>query len=105
MWLTGRLAPDHKTIDEDIDREFNAVCQTIWGFTLDDFDDDCLVKADHNWLDELTVRRAYPFLALRFRTKRSAKAEAKKDKPAASRDRERAMNREVASGTISLAFD
>jgi hypothetical protein len=37
--------------------------------------------------------------------KRSAKAEAKKAKPAASRDRERAMNREVASGTISLAFD
>ena len=31
--------------DEDIDHEFNAVCQTIWGFTLDDFDDDCLVKA------------------------------------------------------------
>jgi hypothetical protein len=40
--------------DEDIDGEFNAVCQTIWGFTLDDFDDDCLVKADHDWLDELT---------------------------------------------------
>jgi hypothetical protein len=37
--------------------------------------------------------------------KRSAKAEAKKDKPAASRDRERAMNPEVASGTISSAFD
>jgi hypothetical protein len=54
--------------DEDIDREFNAVCQTIWGFTLDDFDDDCLVEADHDWLDELTARRAYRFLALRFRT-------------------------------------
>jgi hypothetical protein len=42
--------------DDDIDREFNTVCQTIWGFTLDDFDDDCLVKADHDWLDELTAR-------------------------------------------------
>jgi hypothetical protein len=49
--------------DEDIDREFNAVCQIIWGFTLDDFDDDRLVKADHDWLDELTARRAYRFAA------------------------------------------
>jgi hypothetical protein len=23
--------------DEDIDREFNAVCQTIWGFTMGRF--------------------------------------------------------------------
>jgi hypothetical protein len=49
--------------DEDIDGEFNAVCQTIWGFTLDDFDDDCLAKEDHDWLDELTARRAYQFAA------------------------------------------
>jgi hypothetical protein len=26
--------------DEEIDREFNSVCRTIWGYTLDDFDDD-----------------------------------------------------------------
>jgi hypothetical protein len=39
------------------------LCQTIWGFTLDDFDDDCLVKADHNWLDELTARRRIDFSA------------------------------------------
>ena len=50
-------------IDEEIDREFNAVCQNIWGFTLDDFDDDCLAKEDHDWLDELTARRAYRFAA------------------------------------------
>jgi hypothetical protein len=37
-------------------------------FTLDDFDDDCLAKEDHDWLDELTARRACRFLALRFRT-------------------------------------
>jgi hypothetical protein len=49
--------------DEEIDREFNAVCQNIWGFTLDDFDDDCLAKEDHDWLDELTARRAYRFAA------------------------------------------
>ena len=33
------------------------------GFTLDDFDDDCLDKDDHDWLDELTARRAYRFAA------------------------------------------
>ena len=49
--------------DDDIDREFNAVCRTIWGYSLDDFDDDCLAKADHDWLDELTARRAYRFAA------------------------------------------
>ena len=47
--------------DEDIDRAFNAVCQTIWGYTLDDFDDDDLVAEDHKWLDRLTARRAYVF--------------------------------------------
>jgi hypothetical protein len=49
--------------DEEIDREFNSVCQTIWGYTLDDFDDDSLAKEDHDWLDELTARRAYRFAA------------------------------------------
>jgi hypothetical protein len=49
--------------DDDTDREFNTVCQTIWGYTLDDFDDDCLIKADHDWLDELTARSAYRFAA------------------------------------------
>ena len=38
--------------DEDIDQKFNSVCRTIWGYTLDDFDDDCLAKEDHDWLDE-----------------------------------------------------
>jgi hypothetical protein len=36
--------------------------QIIWGFTLDDFDDNRLVK-DYDWLDELTARRAYRFAA------------------------------------------
>lgn len=45
--------------DEEIDREFNSVCRTIWGYTLDDFDDDRIPKEDHDWLDELTACRAY----------------------------------------------
>jgi hypothetical protein len=49
--------------DEEIDREFNSVCRTIWGYTLDDFDDDCISKEDHHWLDELTSRRAYRYAA------------------------------------------
>ena len=47
--------------DEDIDREFNSVCLTIWGYTLDDFDDDCLTKEDHAWLDQLTMQEAYQY--------------------------------------------
>jgi hypothetical protein len=49
--------------DQDIDGEFNAVCRIIWGYTLDDFDDDSLTKADHDWLDGLTASRAYRFAA------------------------------------------
>jgi hypothetical protein len=49
--------------DEEIDREFNSVCLSIWGYTLDDFDDDCLSKEDHAWLDELTARQAYRYAA------------------------------------------
>jgi hypothetical protein len=47
--------------DEDIDAEFNRVCQTVWGYSLDDFDDDDLGPEDHKWLDGLTPRRAYVF--------------------------------------------
>jgi hypothetical protein len=35
--------------DEVIDREFNAVCRAIWGYSLDDFTDDDLSPNDH-WL-------------------------------------------------------
>jgi len=49
--------------DEEIDREFNSVCRAIWGYTLDDFDDDCISREDHNWLDELIVPRAYRYAA------------------------------------------
>jgi hypothetical protein len=49
--------------DAAIDRAFNAVCRTIWGYTLDDFDDDCLSAADHGWLDGLTRAQARRFAA------------------------------------------
>jgi hypothetical protein len=54
--------------DEEIDREFNSVCRSIWGYTLDDFDDDCLSKEDHAWLDQLTARQAYRYAAQRVTT-------------------------------------
>ena len=47
--------------DAEIDREFNAVCRAIWGYTLDDFHDDSLSQADHDWLDRLTKKRAAAF--------------------------------------------
>jgi hypothetical protein len=47
--------------DEAIDREFNAVCRAVWGYTLDDFDDDCLAAAVNAWLDNLTCARACRF--------------------------------------------
>ena len=47
--------------DEEIDAEFNAVCRQIWGYTVEDFDEDLLGTEDHNFLDELTRRRAYSF--------------------------------------------
>src|ERR1700721_1457640 len=40
--------------DEEIDREFNSVCLSIWRYTLDDFDDDCLPKEATPWREHLT---------------------------------------------------
>ena len=51
--------------DGAIDREFNAVCRAIWGYTLDDFDDDCFSPRDHAWLDGLTKERACRFATRR----------------------------------------
>ena len=47
--------------DDRIDRAFNAVCKRIWGYTLDDFDDDSLGAKDHAFLDRLTAKRAQSF--------------------------------------------
>ena len=37
--------------DDQIDREFNAVCMSVWGYTTDDFSDDLFSAQDHAWLD------------------------------------------------------
>ena len=47
--------------DELIDRAFNAVCKEIWGYTLDDFDDESLSAKDHAFLDRMTWKRACRF--------------------------------------------
>ena len=36
-------AARHRAVDDDeIDREFNAVCQSVWGYSTDDISDDTL---------------------------------------------------------------
>ena len=49
--------------DDQIDREFNAVCMSIWGYTTDDFSDDLFSDADHAWLDSLDEAHARRFAA------------------------------------------
>jgi hypothetical protein len=49
--------------DDQIDRAFDAVCLSVWGYTTDDFDDDLLSAADHNWLDTLDEAHARIFAA------------------------------------------
>ncbi len=49
--------------DDRIDRAFSAVCKRIWGYTLDDFDDESLSPKDHAFLDRLTWKRAQKFAA------------------------------------------
>src|ERR1700676_1509832 len=44
--------------DDRIDRAFNAVCKRIWGYTLEDFDDESLSAQDHALLDRMTWKRA-----------------------------------------------
>jgi hypothetical protein len=59
---TGELARLRECGDDDrIDRAFSAVCRRIWGYTLDDFDDESLSAKDHAFLDRLTWKRASAF--------------------------------------------
>ena len=59
---TGELAQLGQCNDDDrIDRAFSAVCRRIWGYTLDDFDDESLSAKDHAFLDRLTWKRACAF--------------------------------------------
>src|SRR3982075_2227999 len=57
-------APRPQPIDDEaIDREFNAVCLSVWGYTTDDFSDELLSAADHAWLDSLDEAHARIFAA------------------------------------------
>src|SRR3981081_1147086 len=57
-------APRPQPIDDDaIDREFNAVCLSVWGYTTDDFSDELFSAADHAWLDSLDEVQARIFAA------------------------------------------
>jgi hypothetical protein len=49
--------------DDEIDREFNAVCMSIWGYTTDDITDDLFSHNDHEFLDTLDEGRARLFAA------------------------------------------
>lgn len=61
---TGELARLGQCNDDDrLDRAFSAVCKRIWGYTLDDFDDESLSPQDHAFLDRLTWKRAQKFAA------------------------------------------
>src|SRR5258708_26963341 len=53
-----------KVVDDDeIDREFNAVCLSVWGYTTDDFSDDLFSAEDHAFLDTLDEAHARIFAA------------------------------------------
>jgi hypothetical protein len=49
--------------DDQIDREFNSVCQSIWGYTIDDISDELFSPADHLFLDTLDEAPARIFAA------------------------------------------
>ena len=43
--------------DDQIDRAFNAVCMSVWGYTTDDISDDLFSATDHTFLDGLDEAR------------------------------------------------
>jgi hypothetical protein len=49
--------------DDEIDREFNAVCMSVWGYTLDDVGDELFSAKDHAFLDSLDEAHARIFAA------------------------------------------
>ncbi|HTC98509.1 MAG TPA: hypothetical protein VK734_12330 [Bradyrhizobium sp.] len=49
--------------DDQFDREFNTVCQSVWGYTTDDISDDLFSDADHAFLDTLDEAQARIFAA------------------------------------------
>lgn len=53
----------HPVDDDQIDREFNAVCQSIWGYTISDLSDGMFCANDQAWLDSLDPSLARVFAA------------------------------------------
>jgi hypothetical protein len=49
--------------DDEIDREFNAVCMSVWGYTTDDIGDELFPVEDHGFLDTLDEAQARIFAA------------------------------------------
>lgn len=49
--------------DDQIDREFGAVCRSIWGYSLDDLSDEMFSADDLAWLDTLDEASARIFAA------------------------------------------
>jgi hypothetical protein len=49
--------------DDEIDREFNAVCASVWGYTTDDISDELFSPQDHAFLDTLDEAQARIFAA------------------------------------------
>src|ERR1700732_1071951 len=57
-------ASRRQAVDDDaIDREFNAVCMSVWGYATDDFSDELCCDADHVFLDSLDEAHARIFAA------------------------------------------
>ena len=60
LHLTSRCQPID---DAAIDREFNSVCLSVWGYTTDDFSDELFSDEDHAFLDTLDEAKARIFAA------------------------------------------
>jgi hypothetical protein len=57
-------ASRRRPIDDDaIDRAFNTVCLSVWGYTTEDVPDDLLSQQDHAFLDGLDEAKARIFAA------------------------------------------
>src|SRR6202000_2156693 len=58
------LASRRRPVDDDqIDRAFNAVCMSVWGYTTDDISDELFSVEDHAFLDTLDEAHARIFAA------------------------------------------
>ncbi len=57
-------ASRRRAVDDDqIDREFNAVCMSVWGYATDDISDALFSADDHGFLDTLDEAYARIFAA------------------------------------------